>query len=83
MGDDKERFTRSNCKSNSELPLKLRVSLELSKEFWVQAGVQHISVFCCCFLQLRIIKYASEGLMNEIFYADDLVLIYKSMGDLR
>ena len=43
MGDEKERFTRINCKSSDE-PLsrpktKVRVGSELSEEFLVQVGV--------------------------------------------
>ena len=42
MGDEEERFARSNCKNNDicqGTKVKVRVGVELSKELWVQVDV--------------------------------------------
>ena len=57
MDDEKERFTRSNCKSSDE-PLswsknKVLMGFESSQEFSVQVGL-HQDLSChYCFLQLQ------------------------------
>ena len=59
---------------------------ELSEEFLVQAGVHQESVLSPLLFAIAvnvISRNAREGLMNEIFYADDLVLMSESMENLK
>ena len=57
---------------------KVRVGSELSEEFSVQVGVHQESVMSPLFFAIAvdvISENAAEGLMNEILYAEDLVLM--------
>ena len=90
VGNKKERFIRSNCKSGDD-PLswgknKVRVGSELSEEFSVQAGVHKGSVLSPLLFAIAadvISENGREGLMNEILYADDLVLMSESIENLK
>ena len=56
---------------------KVRVGSELSQKFLVQVGVHQRSVLSPLLFAIAvdvISENAREGLMNEILYADDLVL---------
>ena len=90
MGDEKKSFTRSNCKSGDE-PLygaktKVRVGYELPETFSVQVGINQGSVLSPLLFAIAvdvITKNAREGLMNKIFYADELVLMSENIENLR
>ena len=59
---------------------------ELSKEFLVQVGVHQGSMFLPLLFAIAvdvISKNAREGLMNEILYADGLVLMSESIQNLK
>ena len=59
---------------------------ELSEEFLVQVGVHQRSVLLPLLFAIVvdvISKNAREGLMNEILYADDLVLMSESIENLK
>ena len=65
---------------------KVRVGYELSQEFLVQVGVHQGFVLSPLLLAITvdvISENAREGLMNEILYADDLVLMSESMENLK
>ena len=65
---------------------KARVGSELSKEFLVQVGVHQGSVLAPLLFAIAvdvISENAKKGLMNEILYADDLVLMSKSKENLK
>ena len=90
MGNEKERLTRSNCKSGEESPsrgkTKVRVGSESSEEFLVQVGVHQESVLSSLLLAIAvdiISENARERLMNHILYADDLVLMSESIENLK
>ena len=90
MGDKKERFTRSNCASGDELlsraKTKVRMGSELSEECLVQVGVHQGSVLSPLLFAIAvdvILENAREELMNEILYADGLVLKSKSIENLK
>ena len=66
--------------------MKVRVGSETSKEFWVQVGVHQGSVLSLLIFAIVgdvVTEHAREGLLNEILYVDDLVLMSESMDDLR
>ena len=65
---------------------KVRVGLGTSEEFWVRVGVHQGSVLSPLIFSIVVdvvTEHAREGLLNEILYADDLVLMSESMDDLR
>ena len=60
---------------------KVRVGSELSEEFLAQVGVHQESMLSSVLFAIAvnvISENAREGLMNEILYADDLVLMSES-----
>ena len=90
VGDEKERFTRSNRNSGDEphhgAKTKVQVGSELSQEFLVQVGVHQGFVLSPLVFAIAvdvISENAREGLMYEILYADDLVLMSESMQNLK
>ena len=65
---------------------KLRVGSELSQEFLVQVVVHlgsRLSQLLFAIAVGVISENAREGLMNEILYADDLVVVSESIEDLK
>ena len=65
---------------------RVRLGSELSQEFLVQVGVHQGSVLSPLLFAIAvdvISENAREGLMNEILYADDLVLMSESMENLK
>ena len=59
---------------------------ELSEEFLVQVGAHQRSMLSSLLFAVAvdvITENAREALMNEILYADDLVLMNDSTGYLR
>ena len=64
---------------------KVRVGSETSEEFWVRVGVHQGSVLSPLIFAIvvDVTEHAREGLLNEILYADDLVLMSESLDDLR
>ena len=65
---------------------KAQVGSELSQEFLVQVGVHHGSMLSPLLFAITvdvISENAREGLINEILYVDDLVLMNESMKNLK
>ena len=65
---------------------KVRVELGTSDEFGVRVGVHQGSVLSPLIFAIVVdvvTEHAREGLLNEILYADDLVLMSESLEDLR
>ena len=65
---------------------KVRVGSELSEELMVQVGVRQRSVLSPPLFAIAvdvILENAREGLINEILYADDLILMSKSVENLK
>ena len=57
-----------------------------SEEFWVRVGVHQGSAPSPLIFAIVIdvvTEHAREGLLNEILYADDLVLMKESLDDLK
>ena len=66
--------------------MKVRVGSGTSEEFGVRVGVHRGSVLSPLIFTIVVdvvTEHAREGLWNEILYADDPVLMSKSMDDLR
>ena len=64
----------------------VQVGSELSEEFLVQVGVYQGSVLSPLLFSIVvnvISEKAREGLMNEILYADDFVIMNESIKNLR
>ena len=65
---------------------KVRVGSKTSEEVEVRVGVHQgfvLSPLIFAVVVDVVIEHAREGLLNEILYADDLVLMSESMDDLR
>ena len=61
------------------------MGLELFEEFWVQVGVCQGSVLSPLIFAIAvdvITENARQGLMNEILYANELILIEESIKNL-
>ena len=61
---------------------KVRVGLELSEEFEVKVSVYQGTVFFAIVVDM-VTESVRNGLMSEMFYADDLVLTSETMEGLR
>ena len=90
MSDEEESFTKSSGKSDREpLIAEPRPRLEwdqLPEEFLVQVGVHLGSVLSPLLFAIVmdvIVKNVTAGLMNKLFYANDLVLMSESTKNLR
>ena len=65
---------------------KVRVGSGLSEEFGVRVGAHQGSVVSPLIFAIvvdAVSEHAREGLLNEISYADDLVLMSENLEDLR
>ena len=65
---------------------KVSIGSGTSKEFGVRVGVHQESVLSPLIFAIVVdvvTEHAREGLMNEILYVDDLLLMSESMHDLR
>ena len=65
---------------------KVRVGSGFLEEFGVRVGVHQGSVLSPLIFAIvvdAVSKHAREALLNEILYADDLVLMSESLEDLR
>ena len=65
---------------------KVRVGSGTSGEFWVRVGVHQGSVLSLLIFAIVVdvvTELAREGLLNEILYANVLVLMNESLVDLR
>ena len=65
---------------------KVRVGSGTSEKFGVRVGVHQWSVLSPLIFAIVVdvvTEHAREGLLNEILYADDLVLMSESLEDLR
>ena len=90
MGDEKkglpEVIVRAAMSLYHRAKTKVRVGSVLSQEFLVQIRVHQGSVFSPLLFETAvdvISENAREGLMNEILYAGNLVLISESMEILK
>ena len=88
MGHEKEGFIRSNGPGSYELGAKTRVKVEssYSEEFKVNVGVRQGSVLSpllCAIIVDVITENTKRDLVNELLYADGLVLISETMEDLK
>ena len=66
---------------------KVRVGLGASEKFWVRVGVHQsrvvLSPLIFAIVVNVVIEHVREGLLSEILFADDLVLMSESLDDLR
>ena len=65
---------------------KVGVGSGTSLEFGVRVGVHQVSVLSPLIFAIVVdvvTEHAREGLLNEILYADDLMLMSESLDDLR
>ena len=66
--------------------IKAKVGSEFSEEFYVAVGVHQGSVFSPFLFAIvvDVVKEnAREGLMQEVLYADDFLLMYETMEGLN
>ena len=65
---------------------KIKVGSEFSEEFHVAVGIHQGPVLSCLLFAIVVdvmTENAREGLMKEVFYADDLVLMSEMMEGLK
>ena len=87
MDTEEERATRDFGKSSDESSkTKVKVESEFSEEFYVAVG-QHQGFVLSPLLFVIVVNVvtenAREGLMKEVWYANDLVLISETMEGLK
>ena len=81
-----EVIVKAGMSLHHEAKTKVRVGSELSEEFLVQVGVHQGSVFSPLLFAITvevITETTKKRLMNEILYADDLVLTSQSIENLK
>ena len=64
---------------------KVRVDSELSEEFEVKVGMHQESVLSLFLIELvvDVAEFAREGVLSELLYADDLVLMSETIKGFR
>ena len=62
---------------------RVRVDSELSKLFEVNVGMHQGSVLLPFLFSVVVTEFASEGVLSELLYADDLVLLSETIEGLR
>ena len=87
MGNEEERYTRGNGESSDEgAKTRVRVGIELFKEFEVKVGVHQGSEFLLLAFGIIVevvMENVRNGLMSEMLYVDDLVLTSETVEGLR
>ena len=95
MGHEIKGFIRSNSSSSYEpicwckdvgTKTRVRVESAYSKEFEVKLGVHQGSVLSPLLLAIVvdvITENTRRGVVNELLYADDLIIMSKDMEDLK
>lgn len=90
MGNEEERYTKGNGRAMTSLyegaKTRVRVGLELSEEFELKVGVHQGSVLSPLVFAIVVdvvTESVRNGLMSEMLYADDLVLMSETMKGLR
>ena len=81
-----EAMVRAVMSLYEDAKTKLRVGLELSEEFKVKVGVHQESALSPLLFAIVvdvIMESVRNGLMLEMFYADDLILTSEMMEGLR
>ena len=81
-----EVIIRAVMSFNHGAKTKVRVGSEWSEQFLVQVGVSQISVLLSLLFAIAvdvISENAREGLVNKIWYADDLFQISQSIENLK
>ena len=81
-----EVLVRAVMSLNEGSRTKVRVGSGMSDEFGVRVGVHQGSVLSPLISAIVVdvvTEHAREGLLNEILYADDLVMMNESLEDLR
>ena len=81
-----EVIVRTAMSLNHGAKTKVRVGSELSEELLAQVGVYQGSELSPLFFAIAVVvisENAIEGLMNEILYANDLVIMSESIENLK